>query len=359
MKTQGIRTFLAAALAAAAASLSACSGGGGDAAAADTTPKVLSASDCVAVAGPLDTVQAALAGNLLPGGTTFPIASAVPGLLTAGLSRILDLPDSLAASLQQLATSRDPQVFAAALATGGDALLCGVADIEAALIELNRQAAQAGASIPALPQALNVVRGVQESLYAATLGNGSLPDLSGSLATLQTVLNQVAAQLPPGLSNPGTRFALSTIGVATSHLALVLQELGQFDGAGVTSELSNTLTALSAAIVNSQSGLPSGLLAPIATALNTVATTVVPQLSTLLVPLLGALQQVLAPQGNPGQIFQQILAGGLAGTPVSGNFGSLLGLLSGGGTTGGGIPIPVLGGLLDTLLGGLLGGLLG
>ena len=359
MKTKNMKTFFLAALAASATALSACSGGGGSASGADTAPKTLSAADCEAVAGPLDPVQAALAGNLLPGGTTFPIDSAVPGLLTAGLSRILDLPDALAGALQGLASSRDPQVLAAALATGGDALLCGVVDIEGALIELNRQAAAAATPIPGLPLALDQVRAVQEQLQAATLGNGSLPDLSGSLATLQIVLNQVSAQLPPGLNNAGTQFALDAIGVTTSHLALVLQELGQFDGNGVTAELGNTLTALATAISTSPAGLPSGLLTPITMALNTVATTVVPQLATVIVPVLDALEAVLTPQGNPGQIFQQILAGGLGGAPVGGGFGSLLGLLNGGGITSGGLPIPVLGGLLDTLLGGLLGGLLG
>lgn len=360
MKNQKIhfRIFAAAAAVSFAAALSGCGGGGADGAdlvsSSGLEPGLgIPAAKCLGTTGPFDAAQTAISNGLGSLTSALPQGAGVASRLTSAVSHLLDSPDALIAALQNLAANQDPQAFVAELTAAGDGLRCGLAYTDAALVDLTQQLQTMGASVPALPGLLSQIKGIETLLGQSLIGSVDLATLTSMLDALPGPLSQVSGQLPAGLKIPNVLLPLGMISNITSTVSVVLRSVAHLDAGSAQGAIVGMAVYL-AGLLNGASavGLPSVVVQPIYSLLLQGNTQFLTHSAPYIGALFTALSNVLASQSNPLPLLQGILMGGITGAPVTGQFANALGLLSGGGTTAGGLPIPLLSHLLALLIPG-------
>lgn len=355
MYLQGARFLGAAFLAASLAITAGCGGGGSSNGPTSSTPLVPGSNQ---VAGPADPVQDLLT-QLSDGAGDVPVLGDTVSALVGALVSLLDAPDGLASGFQDFLLSQDPQDLITGGQDAGDAILSFAAGLSDTLIQLSEE----GEAIPGLDAVLPQLLALQEMVrdgFTGTSDGGNLTLVTDTLVEIAGSLGALSGQVPPAVQDaPLVGALLATLGQGSQDLATTLDAVGQLDGKATSDALLDSFTHLLTGLTGA---LPGGFDAQLTGAVDSAKDTFSGGLALLLDPLFRSLSAVLGPvtgQGAPlNNILPGLLSGNLAGLGGISGLGSLL---EGGGTSSGGLPIPVLGDLLAglPLLGDLLGGILG
>lgn len=289
---QSLRPFVIGAITAAVLGLTACGSGSppaSDSAANETPPDIQTRAElgCIAVAGPLDTLQTPLSSALSSSLQNLPDTVAVVGELVTLVVDTLDLVDALAqaaGTLNPNASSSDT----AALEPVLDQALCTTAAVGETLLALTLDVTTPLADRLELIGLLDTVVALQTTLQSAIgqiANGGTVPALALVLQQVTNTLGSVL-QSPLGLTMlPGGQ---ALAGVLQPVSALLIEVSGSMSSLAEGDEqmfVDDLLGAVSHLVDNLAANLgPLGVV--LTTAVNALAP-VINLLDTLLTNLLG------------------------------------------------------------------------
>lgn len=328
------------------AMLSGCGGGGGS----SSTPTQTGYKNAV---GPVDPVQTALT-DLGAGAAATPTLGPSLQTLTGSLVCLTDAVDVLSGSLQTLAQTQSPQDFAQLQSQLGPAIECGLERLTAALEILSAPGLPlAGApSASTVQDLLGQIADVQSLLNSGGTSPTNLTQVTNGLEDVAATLDQLSTQIPSVPNAPQVEVLTQALSGVLLNVSTIVDAAGHLNEGGVIAGV-NALTFQLAGVFGSPSLTGIGVVDSTfqSLALQVVGSVIPAQqalqvgLFTVIAPLFNALETILGGSSS----FTGLLSGLMSGNPAALPVQPLLGLLSGGGVGGGGLPIPLLGDLLGLL----------